>query len=226
MKDLKIHQDKFSTQEQMRLEDEERRSLIDLKDKEKRDAEMFIYEDIEEEREVLGADTNKEIFERDEKGDVKKPLPAIRGVGNKVDIGFTEKVYGNLASREQHLQEAPLPQLKKMAANKSNKLNMNEIKNPVWLKDKGDELMKKGEYLGAINAYKNAFKLAPDQLGSLSNLCLAHLKMFNYNEAHLYAHMVIQAVDDLPAEERIAHAALRLKNQVRQAMCLAWRGDL
>lgn len=48
-----------------------------------------------------------------------------------------------------------------MAANKSNKLNMNEIKNPVWLKDKGDELMKKGEYLGAINAYKNAFKLAP-----------------------------------------------------------------
>ncbi len=50
--------------------------------------------------------------------------------------------------------------------------------------------------------------------------------MFNYNEAHLYSHMVIQAIDDLAAEERLPHAALRLKCQVRQAMSLAWRGHL
>ncbi len=94
----------------MRLEDEERRSLIELKDREKRQAELFIYEDIEEEEQEQDTG-DKDIFDRDEKGVIKerKPLPAIRGTGNKVDIGFTEKVYGNLASREQHLQEAPLP---------------------------------------------------------------------------------------------------------------------
>jgi len=30
---------------------------------------------------------------------------------------------------------------------------MNEIKNPLWLKDKGDELVKNKDYLSAINAY-------------------------------------------------------------------------
>jgi tetratricopeptide (TPR) repeat protein len=102
-----------------------------------------------------------------------------------------------------------------MAANSNNKVNMNEIKNPIWLKDKGDELMNKGEYLGAINAYKTAFKLAPSELSALSNLSLAHLYMFNYNESHLYSHMVIQAIDDLPNEDKIIKAPLKLKNQVR-----------
>jgi len=58
-----------------------------------------------------------------------------------------------LAAREQYLEEAPLPKLKKMAKNEKNKINMNEIKNPVWLKDKGDELCRNKDYLSAINAY-------------------------------------------------------------------------
>lgn len=63
---------------------------------------------------------------------------------------------------------------------------MNEIKNPAWLKDKGDELVKKGEYLGGVSAYKSSLKLSPNNLCCLSNLALSHLQMFNYNESLHY----------------------------------------
>ena len=52
---------------------------------------------------------------------------------------------------------------------------MNEIKNPIWLKDKGDELMKNKDFLAAINAYKNAFKIDNTAINNLSNIALCHL---------------------------------------------------
>jgi hypothetical protein len=48
MKKIRIDQDRYSTQEQMRIDDEERKKLLDLKDKEKKEAEEYIYEGIEE----------------------------------------------------------------------------------------------------------------------------------------------------------------------------------
>ena len=52
---------------------------------------------------------------------------------------------------------------------------MNEIKNPIWLKEKGDELYRNKDYLSAINAYQNAFKLDNKLINNISNIGLCHL---------------------------------------------------
>lgn len=59
---------------------------------------------------------------------------------------------------------------------------MNEIKNPIWLKEKGDEFCRNKDFLSAINAYQNAFKLDSKAVNNLSNIGLCHLQLFNFNE--------------------------------------------
>lgn len=50
-----------------------------------------------------------------------------------------------------------------------------ENKNPLWLKDKGDEFLKNKDYYSAINAYSAAFKLDNNFIRAISNRCIAYL---------------------------------------------------
>lgn len=65
----------------------------------------------------------------------------------KVDIQFSEKIYANVAAREQHFKEAPMPKLR---VTKGEKVGEDlENKNPLWLKDKGDEYFKNKDFYSA-----------------------------------------------------------------------------
>lgn len=56
------------------------------------------------------------------------------------------------------------------------------MKNPLWLKDKGDEFFKGKDFLSALNAYTSAYKIDKQFIECLANktACLMHL--FSYDE--------------------------------------------
>lgn len=56
-----------------------------------------------------------------------------------------------------------------------------EERDPQWCKDKGDELFRHGNLIGAINAYTHGIKLS-DKLPSLySNRAAVHYAMGNFS---------------------------------------------
>ncbi|KAL1451678.1 hypothetical protein WDU94_006033 [Cyamophila willieti] len=68
-----------------------------------------------------------------------------------------------------------------------------EENNPDWVKAKGDQMFKAGNYLGAVSAYTHGIKLCPKLASLYSNRAAAHIAMNN----------MFKAVDDA-AEVRIS----------------------
>ncbi len=88
----------------------------------------------------------------------------IRQAGGQT-VKFTERIYRNLAARDQFYKEPPMPK------NKDNNLSNGDMesKNPLWLKDKGDSFVKDKNYLSAIDAYSQALKLFSKFISALLN---------------------------------------------------------
>ncbi len=93
---------------------------------------------------------------------------------------FTEKVYPHVAMRETHLKEAPMPKVKKTTGEKAG--DDIEQKNPLWLKDKGDEFVKNKDFYSAINAYTQAHKLDNNFIQCIANRTVCNMHLFNYEE--------------------------------------------
>ncbi|KAI9355970.1 hypothetical protein DFJ73DRAFT_824128 [Zopfochytrium polystomum] len=62
-------------------------------------------------------------------------------------------------------------------------LDLNE-KNPIFLKDKGNAFLKRGDFQGAINAYTAALDLDDSQYTCFSNRAICHLKLGNFKACH------------------------------------------
>lgn len=115
-----------------------------------------------------------------------KPLPEPRATGN-IQINFTPRKLATPA-RESKLPEEEM-WLKKVAEmnkmksveNKDDVTDIEEM-NPVWLKDKGNEFFKKGNYVGAINAYTSALVLDSSIPMVYSNRAACHLSLKQYRE--------------------------------------------
>ena len=56
------------------------------------------------------------------------------------------------------------------------------MKDPLWLKEKGDEFMRNKDYVSAVTVYKSSFKLDATLARCLSNIGICHLAMFNPEE--------------------------------------------
>lgn len=71
-----------------------------------------------------------------------------------------------------------------MPKGKSTKANAEgdlESRNPLWLKDKGDQFLKDKNYIAAIEAYTEAINLDNKMLGAWANRSLCNLKIYNFN---------------------------------------------
>ncbi len=55
-----------------------------------------------------------------------------------------------------------------------------EENDPTWLKSKGDDFFKSGDYKGAINAYSAALELDPALHAAVANRSACHLKLRDY----------------------------------------------
>lgn len=139
LNDLKIEHDRYSVNEQMRLERNERDYIESKKKMEKEKAEQEIYKDIDEDRnfvkrkdenatqQITAAtnltnldDNEKKIFAEEDYNQTEKMeehpreervIPDVRNQ-NSVQIKFTEKVYPHLAAREHHLKDQPFPKIR------------------------------------------------------------------------------------------------------------------
>lgn len=82
-----------------------------------------------------------------------------------------------------------MPKIKQAGAEKSG--DDLENKNPLWLKDRGDEFYKNQDFLSAIMAYNQAFKIDPTMIVCIANRCACNIQLFNYEETLIDANRVL-----------------------------------
>ncbi|XP_022331468.2 dynein axonemal assembly factor 4-like [Crassostrea virginica] len=197
----KRENEKYAMNEMMKLEQEERDRIANIKESEKKKAmeELEIWKEqqrqaaeqeknriLEEERTKQAAlkeemrkekkRKSKNIFEEASNG-----IPT-RDVG-RIEIKFTPRAFPTPVRESQsHLEEE---WLKKQAEARrvteiEDKDLTEEEKDPVYLRDKGVSFFKSGNYQAAVNAFTTALRFNPKMPSLYSNRAACHLKTRNF----------------------------------------------
>lgn len=169
----KREEESFAIKQQMKLEEEERERIEQEKQQERdrtaRELEEWQKEkqkpaEKEEKKVVVAVEKQNHSNGKSEKAKKHKPPPPRAG-GN-IQVHFTPRMFPTAARESKEEEEQTW--LTKMAAARRIKTDdmkdkdgsINE-RNPEFLKDKGVDLFKKGNYEGAINAFMEGLKLNP-----------------------------------------------------------------
>lgn len=181
----------FAIKQEMKLEEEERENIEEIKKSERERTDN----ELEEWKSQKKAAKQVRISEAavthvkangggEDKGIWKSKSSASKlppRKGGSIQVRFTPRVFPTAARESKELEEQEW--LTKMAAarkinvpkDKSSGETINE-QNPEFLKDKGVEFFKNGNYEAAINAFSEAIKLGPNLPQPFSNraaCCLA-----------------------------------------------------
>lgn len=169
-------------------------------------------------------------------------IPKVRGSGAAKDIQensivpvktvvhsikWTEKPNPYTAVRESQFQEAPFPKFRKNQLN-PNKDDEIDMKNPLWLADKGDEFVKHHDYYSAINAYSQALRIDEDMLRAKANRSACYVKLFNFFECIDDCESILHFIGKKDEFEKykIENINMYIKSRQREAICQAWQGEL
>ena len=191
----KKEEERFAIRQEMKLEEEEREKIEHIKQSERDRTQRELEEWKSQKKAVKNVKAVKEVKEKptvaniggtiDEKGiwkvsksSISKPPPRK---GGNIQVRFTPRVFPTAARESKALEEQEW--LTKMAAarkisttkDKDSAETINE-RNPEFLKDKGVEFFKSGNYEAAVNAFSEAIKLNPSLPQLFSNraaCCLA-----------------------------------------------------
>lgn len=150
--------------------------------------------------------------------------PKEREKRGAIQMPFTEKIYNHLATREQHFLDPPMPKTKGNPGSQNNPDLQDN--NPLWLKDKGDEFYKNGDYASAANAYTMALAGAPELLPALSNRSSAFLHLMNIRSALDDSKEVLGLITKM-APEKQADPKIKIikeKSEIRIGICELWNG--
>ena len=181
----------FAIKQEMKLEDEERERIEQVKKQERERTERELEEwkqKKRKEKESIRVDSSKNVDNnvvikgsdrsiwKEKKSSAAKPPPPRKG--GSIEVRFTPRVFPTAAreSKEQEEQEwlTKMAAARKISTPKDQKSGetINE-RNPEFLKDKGVEFFKAGNYEAAINAFSEAMKLNPNlpQLFSNRSAC-------------------------------------------------------
>ncbi|BFZ01485.1 hypothetical protein BsWGS_04524 [Bradybaena similaris] len=200
--------EKLAINEMMKIEDDARHRISDIKENERQkateDLEMWKEEQrlkAEKEKEKLLAAQKQEIMaqkeqDREERRRQRRARASnifekdgqISGAplreNGKITVTHTSRVFPTPARESQTPQEEEWLQ-KQAEARRSIQLSLDkdlteEEKNPQWLQDKGNSFFASGDYMSAVNAYTHAVHLAPKLPNLYSNRAACHLKMRNF----------------------------------------------
>lgn len=192
----KREEEQYAIRQQMRLEEVERERIEGEKreEREKAEREMELW------KQKKAATKVKELQRREiatthkhsrspnpKKGSIwgqekeaKKKLPPPRS-GGSISVQFTPRVFPTAARESKEAEE--MEWLTKMAAARKIKLpdsdsgeSINE-RNPEFLKDKGVEFFKVGNYSAALNAFSEGIQLNPNHPQLFSNRAACYLVM-------------------------------------------------
>ncbi|XP_043259375.1 dynein axonemal assembly factor 4-like [Colletes gigas] len=114
--------------------------------------------------------------------DPSKSVPLPRK-SSTINVTFSDRKFPTPARESSHLEEQEW--LKKQAeARRKVGFDMEDLlpeeRDPQWLKDKGDEFFKDGNYLGAINAYTYGIKISDKMASLYVNRSAAQYALENY----------------------------------------------
>ncbi|XP_053405308.1 dynein axonemal assembly factor 4-like [Mercenaria mercenaria] len=200
--------EKYVLNEIMKAEEEERSRIEKTKESERQQAtqELEAWKEeqrlaAEKEKERLMEERRKEEAAEREKRKEQERIQRRQTRGKKASIfeenaeGAPKREVGKISVSFTH-REFPTPEresvrpkeeewLKKQAeARRIVELEdenlSEEEKNPMWLRDKGNEFFKAGNLEAAINAYSHALRLNHTLHSCLSNRAACHLKMRNF----------------------------------------------
>ncbi len=171
----------------MDLDRTEYQHIKNLQDQEKLEAEDVLYKSIEKwsSKQKKAEDKGSYILNDVEcdqsimKDDIG--IPPIRGAScmrfQHTPRVFKTPVRESTVSREMEflLKNRPYLSNNKYFNNNSS-TNVSEM-NPIWLKQKGDDFFRGGDYLSAINAYSEAFEKDAHLVQALSNRSLCYLNL-------------------------------------------------
>eukprot|EP00035_Acanthoeca_spectabilis_P023904 m.451469 g.451469 ORF g.451469 m.451469 type:complete len:382 (+) comp20161_c0_seq1:29-1174(+) len=192
LKDEKMRQTeqrREAVQKQMALDKAEQKKLDDLKEAEKRKASA----DIEA---VEAAAGNASDPGPQSVSSPKATAVEVRGEAStapvrktsEIKVSFTARAF-KTAARESKRGEEEEWLANQAAARKAVQeakqfaKDLGVENDPLWLKDKGNEFFKKGDYKGAINAYTAGITLNSRMAPLFSNRAACHLKLDDFYAA-------------------------------------------
>ena len=131
----------------------------------------------------ISGNSNSDIFQAE-----KKPNQPIRKPG-LIHCQFTPRFFPTPERESKKIEEdewlAKLAEARRTPKSEPNpELEPNDIQNtnPQWLKDKGDQLYKSGDYQSSYNAYSEAVSTKTTLPSVFANRALCLLKMARYTE--------------------------------------------
>eukprot|EP00826_Nyctotherus_ovalis_P019980 TRINITY_DN16232_c0_g1_i7.p1 TRINITY_DN16232_c0_g1~~TRINITY_DN16232_c0_g1_i7.p1 ORF type:complete len:668 (-),score=237.84 TRINITY_DN16232_c0_g1_i7:135-2138(-) len=142
-------------------------------------------------------------------------------------IGFTEKKYPLLAARETQLKEPPLPKAAMQAMDKQGEPLSFEEKNPLWLKEKGDNFFNNNDFVSALNAYTKSLEGDSGFLKCYLNRATCYLKVRAYKNCIQDCDKIEELLgkqkkdDDAEFYEKMA-----MRAYVKKAAALCWMGQI
>ncbi|KAL6424406.1 hypothetical protein ACFW04_009883 [Cataglyphis niger] len=141
------------------------------------------------------------------------PLPRRSGT---IDVTFSERVFPTPA-RESSLIEEQEWLSKQAEARRKTGFVVEDLRpeeqDPQWLKDKGDDFFKAGNYLAAISAYTHGIKISNEMTALYVNRSAAHYALGNY----------YRCIDDCSKVLELMEPKCE-SNRVSRARCHARRG--
>ncbi|CAL1144882.1 unnamed protein product [Cladocopium goreaui] len=151
------------------------------------------------------------IWTAEELADTEEYVPDVRDNPGKIGLRFTERPRPGVPVRDRGRKPAPFPkeapktELPPMLAGDEREEDEND---PVWLKDKGDQLIVRGDYTGAYNAYTEALKLASNAR-CFANRALTSLYLGNFEQCLEDCNRSIQILDfrNKPRNGELHHSA-------------------
>ncbi|XP_014488178.1 PREDICTED: dyslexia susceptibility 1 candidate gene 1 protein homolog [Dinoponera quadriceps] len=141
------------------------------------------------------------------------PLPRKSGT---INVTFSERAFPTPARESSHIEEQEWLSKQAEARRKTGFVVEDlrpEEQDPQWLKDKGDEFFKTGNYLAAINAYTHGIKISNKMTALYVNRSAAHYALGNY----------YRCIDDCSTVLELMEPKCE-SNRVSRARCHARRG--
>jgi len=165
--------------------------------------------------------------------DTEEYVPEVRENPGKVGIRFSERPKPGVPVRDRGTRAPPYPRktVKSDAPPMIAGEELEDESDPVWLKDKADNLMVNGDYQGAFNAYTEALKLASNAR-AFANRSVADLYLGNFeqciedgNHAIRILELRRQAPDGgIPTPADPEDELVRARVEVRIATSYLWLG--
>ncbi|XP_071650273.1 dynein axonemal assembly factor 4 [Temnothorax longispinosus] len=141
------------------------------------------------------------------------PLPRKSGT---INVTFSERAFPTPARESAFVEEQEWLSKQAEARRKTGFVVENlrpEEQDPQWLKDKGDDFFKAGNYLAAISAYTHGIKISDKMAALYVNRSAAHYALGNY----------YRCIDDCSKVLELMEPKCE-SNKVSRARCHARRG--